>query len=208
MSLGPAASRTLRSWNAWSIIGGLELRWRRLKTMLWYRLHFKSIGPKTVICKPLFIGNPRYIALGAGVFIRDGARLEAVPLEGQAIPEINIGNNVSIEQHFHLACCCRVTIHDSVTIAARCAVVDITHPYWDISASRNLAASVLADTKGVTIGRRAFLGIGVTVLPNVEIGEGAVIGAHSVVMTDIPPFAVATGSPAKVIRIWKNSESS
>jgi acetyltransferase-like isoleucine patch superfamily enzyme len=176
--------------------------------MFWYRLHFRFIGPKTVICKPIFIGNPRYISIGAEVFIRDGARLEAVPLDGEAFPEVRIGNNVSIEQDFHLACCHRITIHDGVTIAARCAVVDITHPYWETSASESLAAFVVAGTKGVTIGRRAFLGIGVTVLPNVDIGEGAVIGAHSVVVTDIPPFAVATGIPAKVIRIWKNSESS
>jgi acetyltransferase-like isoleucine patch superfamily enzyme len=208
MSLSTTTSRRLRSWNCWSVIGALELRWLRLKTMFWYRPHFKSIGSRTVICRPMFVGNPQYISLGTGVFIRDGARLEAVPLDGEAVPEVNIGDYVSIEQDFHLACCGRVTIHDSVTIAARCAVVDITHPYWEMSATSSLAASVLAGGKGVTIGRRAFLGIGVTVLPNVEIGEGAVIGAHSVVMADIPPFAVATGIPAKVIRFWKNSENS
>jgi acetyltransferase-like isoleucine patch superfamily enzyme len=206
MSLGTEARRTQGSWNLWAILGALNLRWHQLKTMLWYRLHFKSIGPKTIIRKPMFIGNPRFISLGTGVFIRDGARLEAVPRAGEASPEVRIGNNVSIEQDFHLACCSRITINDNVSIAARCAVVDITHPYWEVDVGKNLAASVLSGLHGVKIGRRVFLGIGVTILPNVEIGEGAVIGAHSVVMNDIPAFAVATGVPAKVIRFWKKPE--
>jgi acetyltransferase-like isoleucine patch superfamily enzyme len=47
-----------------------------------------------------------------------------------------------------------------------------------------------------------MLGIGAVVLPNVRIGQDAVIGANSVVTSDIPPFAIAAGAPAKVLRIY------
>lgn len=46
----------------------------------------------------------------------------------------------------------------------------------------------------------AWLGTGVIVLPNVTIGEGAIIGAGSVVNRDVPPFTVVAGVPARPIR--------
>ena len=46
----------------------------------------------------------------------------------------------------------------------------------------------------------AWLGTGAIVLPNVTIGEGAIIGAGSVVISDVPPFTVVAGVPAKPIR--------
>ena len=45
-----------------------------------------------------------------------------------------------------------------------------------------------------------WLGAGVIVLPQVTIGEGAIIGAGAVVTKDIPPHSVAVGNPAKVIK--------
>lgn len=46
----------------------------------------------------------------------------------------------------------------------------------------------------------AWLGTGVIVLPNITIGEGAVVGAGSVVNRNVPPFTVVAGVPAKPIR--------
>ena len=51
----------------------------------------------------------------------------------------------------------------------------------------------------VTIGANTWLGARVMVMPGVDIGEGAVIGAGSVVTRSIPPWTVAVGSPAKVV---------
>lgn len=54
--------------------------------------------------------------------------------------------------------------------------------------------------KSVIIENDAFLGVGTTVLPGVKIGEGAVIGAHSLVLSNIPPWTIAAGTPAKPIK--------
>jgi acetyltransferase-like isoleucine patch superfamily enzyme len=54
---------------------------------------------------------------------------------------------------------------------------------------------------GVTIGEHAWLGTRVTVLDGVKIGRHAVIGAHSLVKDDVPDYAVAVGTPAKIIRM-------
>lgn len=53
----------------------------------------------------------------------------------------------------------------------------------------------------VSIGQDAWLGANVIVLPGRTIGEGAVVGAGSVVTKDVPPFAVVGGNPAKILRM-------
>ena len=53
----------------------------------------------------------------------------------------------------------------------------------------------------VTIGDNCFIGINTTILGKVNIGNNVKIGAHSLVLSDIPDNAVAVGSPAKVIKI-------
>jgi len=52
----------------------------------------------------------------------------------------------------------------------------------------------------VRIGRNTWIGFDACVLPGVTIGEGAVVGAKSVVAEDVPPFTVVGGNPARVIR--------
>ena len=55
--------------------------------------------------------------------------------------------------------------------------------------------------KGDTvIGNDAWIGQNVTILPGVHIGDGAIIGANSVVTKDIPAYHIAAGNPCKVIR--------
>jgi virginiamycin A acetyltransferase len=45
-----------------------------------------------------------------------------------------------------------------------------------------------------------WIGTEATILPGVEIGDGAVIGAKAVVGSDVPPYAVVAGNPARVVR--------
>jgi acetyltransferase-like isoleucine patch superfamily enzyme len=52
----------------------------------------------------------------------------------------------------------------------------------------------------VRIGRNVWIGFDACVLPGVSIGEGAVVGARSVVVEDVPPFTVVAGNPARVVR--------
>ena len=53
---------------------------------------------------------------------------------------------------------------------------------------------------GIIIEDDCWLGSHVTVTKGVRIGKGSVIGANSVVTKDIPPYSVAVGTPAKVIK--------
>jgi len=58
----------------------------------------------------------------------------------------------------------------------------------------------------VRIGSNVWIGFDVCILPGVTIGDGSIIGARSVVVSDIPPYCVAGGNPAGVIRFLTDSE--
>ena len=63
---------------------------------------------------------------------------------------------------------------------------------------RHAAADGLAQP--IRIGRNVWVGFDSCVLGGVTIGEGSVVGARTVVTTDVPPFTVVAGNPARVIR--------
>lgn len=56
------------------------------------------------------------------------------------------------------------------------------------------------ERKKITIGNDVFIGMNVSILDGVTIGNGAVIGAGAVVNRDIPPYAIAVGVPARVVK--------
>jgi acetyltransferase-like isoleucine patch superfamily enzyme len=60
----------------------------------------------------------------------------------------------------------------------------------------------------VTIGRAAWIGFDACILPGVTIGEGAIVGARSVVMSDVDPFTIVAGNPARVVRRLTDEERS
>ena len=62
------------------------------------------------------------------------------------------------------------------------------------------------EERPVFVGNDVWLGDRVIILPGVHIGDGCIIGAGSVVTRDIPPYSVAAGVPAKVIKDRKNAE--
>jgi len=57
----------------------------------------------------------------------------------------------------------------------------------------------------VKVGEGAFLGIGVSVIPGIKIGKWSVIGAGSVVIDDVPDYAVVVGNPGRIVK-WKNKK--
>ncbi|MDD3320923.1 MAG: CatB-related O-acetyltransferase [Paludibacter sp.] len=64
----------------------------------------------------------------------------------------------------------------------------------------------IEERKEIIIGNDVFVGANVTILDGVTIGDGAVIGAGAVVSKDIPPYAIAVGSPIKVIKYRFNED--
>ena len=78
-----------------------------------------------------------------------------------------------------------------------------TYPFNIMKNGLEKSAPSLSDLKlkgNTIIGNDVWIGQNVTVLPAVHIGDGAIIGANSVVAKDIPPYSVAVGNPCEVKR--------
>lgn len=79
-----------------------------------------------------------------------------------------------------------VVIEDEVQIGSHCSIYSI---------------STIDDKKGkVVLKKNCKIGSHSTILPNVTVGENSIVGAHSLVLSDIPDNVVAFGVPAKIIR--------
>lgn len=108
------------------------------------------------------------------------------------ITNCTIGRFCSIGPNF----CCGLGIHPTNGIS--------TSPMFYSTSKVNGASLVkqtaVEESKHTTIGNDVFIGANVTILDGITIGDGAVIGAGAVVSKDIPPYAIAVGVPAKVIK--------
>ncbi len=107
---------------------------------------------------------------------------------------MDIGARVFIAHHVTLGG--TVSIGDDTLIAGFVSIVSDNHEFRD---PERTIREQGARKSTVAIGRDVWIGTGVVVLPGVHIGDGAVIGANSTVTRDIPPGAIAVGSPARVV---------
>lgn len=161
----------------------------------WY---FADFGFRSRLINPDLITGPKAIFIGKKVYIRKSARLEAVGQSNGRTPRIKIGDNTSIHLYFHCGAVESVTIGKDVLIASRVYISDHDHVFDDPDKPARWSEQLVS--KPIIIEDGVWLGEGVVVLKGVTIGRRAVIGANSVVTRDIPPFSVAAGNPAKVIR--------
>jgi acetyltransferase-like isoleucine patch superfamily enzyme len=112
-------------------------------------------------------------------------------------------------------CAKEITIGDDVLIAWGCTIIDHNSHSLSWSNRSQDVRDVLHENEknwsnihrgAVNILDKAWIGFNVSILKNVTIGEGAVIGAGSVVTKDVPAWTVAVGNPAKIIRLIPESE--
>jgi len=129
---------------------------------------------------------------GQGASIREDNRLgDDVSIGTNAVLEF--GNRIGDRVRIHSGCFLElVTIEDDVFVGPNVVFTDDPHP---------MGCPRYAECKGGAVVRRlARIGANSTILPGVEIGEGALVGAGSVVVHDVPAGAVVAGNPARVIK--------
>ena len=181
----------------------LKRLYRLFVSQTYWKFRLRSLGYRALLYKPLLVYNPGRISIGDRTQIRDFARLEVIhrPHLGWNA-DLRIGNRVTIEQGVHIVCQSSVTIGDDVAITAYCAIVDTFHPHDPPDVGPPIGTRLPTSPTSVSIGDGTFIGMHSVVLPNVRIGRGCIIGAGSIVSQDIPDYAMASGSPARVISIF------
>jgi acetyltransferase-like isoleucine patch superfamily enzyme len=113
-------------------------------------------------------------------------------------PQLIIKDRAQISWNVAIVVNREVIIEEDARISYDCRISDSDgHPREaDLRAAN--APIALRDIRPVRIGRNAWIGNGSHIMKGVTIGEGAIIGANSVVIGDIPAYCLALGNPAEV----------
>ncbi|MDY4557433.1 MAG: acyltransferase [Alloprevotella sp.] len=181
-------------------------------SMLWRKLYSAYIRHQCRQCGELKLGSTqlhlfglRYMEFGDQVEMHFNARVQCIdyfqPTDQHFKPRLILHDHVVVQAMCHIGCIDRVEIGEWSTMGARCYITDHTH--GGTSREELLLPPrkrPLVSRGPVKIGKYVHLGEGVCVMPGVTIGDYSVIGAGAVVTRDIPPFSIAVGSPAKVIK--------
>lgn len=118
---------------------------------------------------------------------------------GRGAGSVHIGSNTFIQSGCILnAFLGNIVIGANSMIAARCALTPYQHGFADTA--RPMREQPLTSRGDIIIKDNVWLGLNVCVMDGVIIGEGAIVGAGAVVTEDIPPYAIAAGVPARVVR--------
>ena len=121
--------------------------------------------------------------------------------------EVTIGSNTFIGNSLFV-CASRIVVGDDVLISWGCTIVDHnSHATEWGNRARDVADTMngIKDWSHVNISpviveNKAWIGFNVIILKGVSIGEGAIVGAGSVVTKDVPAYCVVAGSPARIVR--------
>lgn len=179
-----------------------------LRKKLYPRL-FNRCGTGVIFGRFVTISNPERISLGNGVVISHRVMLRAA--EEKTHGEIILGDNVFLGVGTRLdAAGGRITLEKCANIGSDCTLVGTGNVHIGtevlVAAFCKIglldASEKIIDQKSwvIRIGSGAWLGARCRVTVPAEIGSGTIIGAHGVVVGDIEPNTIATGSPAKVMR--------
>ncbi|MCZ2846576.1 acyltransferase [Modestobacter sp. VKM Ac-2978] len=109
---------------------------------------------------------------------------------------IVFGDRVSIARGLHVET--TLSVGDDVLISSNVAFIGNDHPFDD--SDQVITSFARAGQSSTTVGSDCLIGYGATVLGNIRIGRGSVVGARAVVTRDIPENSVVVGSPARIIR--------
>lgn len=176
-----------------------KFKWNLLKKK------FKKCGNNTHVGKNYSIRGTQYISIGKNTEIGNFAIISAYDsYRGEStgfIPNLDIGNNVSIMNNCLISCANSVRIDDGVLLGDNVFITDNYHgDTQNIQFNTPPIERKLCVKGKVFIGKNVWIGRNVCIMPGVDIAEGAIIGANSVVTHDVPPYSVVAGSPAKIIR--------
>jgi len=154
--------------------------------------HHTILRSGVIVYKDTAIGN--HVRTGHNVLIREKSSVgDNVLLGTNVVVDSNskIGNFVSIQSSVYIPA--GTIIEDYVFLGPNCALLNDIYPVRE----ENTVLKAPIIRKGATIGGNA------TLLPGVEIGEGALVAASAVVTRDVPAWHLAIGVPAKFKKLNK-----
>jgi maltose O-acetyltransferase len=109
---------------------------------------------------------------------------------------VYIGNNVGIAEFVHIRGAGGVYIGDDSLIATHATITSVTHDTEVLDGYFRNTSKL----EPVVIGKNVWIGSGAIILPGVNIGEGSIVGAGSVITHDVPSHVIVVGAPGRIIK--------
>ena len=160
-----------------------------------YTLPFRSIGKDVVIWDRAKVLNPEVISIGDSVIIDDFVFL----MGGK---ESTFGSFIHVGSFTSIVGGGTFLIEDFAGLSGGCRVYSGNENYSGGSLTNPAVPSPYRSPirSFVVIKRHAIVGANTVILPGVTIGEGAAIGANSLIKSDCLPWTIYAGSPARPVR--------
>ena len=185
-----------------------------------YRRLLRGCGRNVLIGRYVDLKNPQAIVLGDNVMLNDYASLDASQYTGGDIA-ITLGDKVFIGASTTLTAGPGIiALEENSNIGSGCTLIAKYHnmrighhallagfctvgaELAEIPPEPEEIVSLIGPTTDIQthLGSGCWLGLRSRVPSGVEIGEGAIVGAHSMVLHSLPAYAISFGQPARVIR--------
>jgi acetyltransferase-like isoleucine patch superfamily enzyme len=132
----------------------------------------------------------RNVAVGTGSWLNVNARRDA----GKTL---TFGDNCFIGRNNFISVGKSVSIGPYCLTGESCSFIGATHV---ADPTRPYRTTGVTAEDEIVVGANCFFGYGASVLGNVRIGHGCIVGAHSFIRADVPPFSIVVGNPARVIK--------
>jgi len=201
---------TISLLQAWPGGPGIALR------RLFYPLCLREMGRNVTIGRNVSLRGTRQITLGEGTLLDDMVCIDARGDEA----DIRLGRNVLVArgtiirsrgkelwigEGTNIGSFCMVGTNGRLSLGKDVLIGGYTylcaggaHLFEDKDTP--ILYQACPSRGGITVGDGAWLGARVTVLDGASVGKGTVVGAHSLVNTDLPDMSVCFGTPAKAVR--------
>lgn len=161
-----------------------------------HKMGFLSVGENVRLSTKASIYGASQISIGSNSRIDDFCVLSAG--EGG----IDIGRNVHVAVMSSLIGKGRIKLDDFCNISSRVSIYSSSDDYSGEFLTNPTIPEEFTnvDHRGVMLRRHVIIGSGTVILPGVTIGEGAAVGALSLVAKDLEPFSIYAGSPLRWIK--------
>lgn len=164
--------------------------------------NIKKIGYNSKFCFPIRLVGNQYIEIGDNVILGRGCSLTAFCIDNKSNKTIiEIKDNCMMGGDNHITAVCGISIGKNLRTGKSVLISDNSHGNPHDRKQLDIHPNYRPlYTKGpIKIGDNVWIGEKAAILGGVSIGNGAIIGANTVVTHDVPAYSIAVGCPAKVI---------
>lgn len=160
---------------------------------LYYKIRFNALGDKNHFGQNVEFDTPSNMVFGDHISVGSYNFFSA---NGGFI---EVGSFVSFNRNVHVNASVggKIKIEDFCLIGPNVVMRTANHNYEDLNTPIRKQGHLTGD---IHLEKNVWIGSNVVILKNVRIGEGSIIAAGSIVTKSIPPFVIAGGIPAKVIK--------